>query len=354
MGFFNGILNDARIRPAPTTRESAVPPINESNGHTKPPKTESKRRLFPDGSESAQPANPSPLRVTSWREHDQSSVPIPVTRDWNPPTELSAPIESSSRRREDKSLNPQGQTLNLAAATRPEEQVLELNDQPPNLGSQPPPEEPTDRAIGTFGAESARPVHTLTAPDSEEGPDLAVPAERDLRERTERLEPQGAIDDALGRGIDTASAAPALLSPQTVLRSPDLDTDDRITERPNLTPAARPRERIVRPPRNGSEEDGDEARQPKLRDDIVEHIDAELALIREELHVAKAEIRDLSRRPVIRPSPADATKAEASRESGAEVRIGQIDVIVEGRPERISVVPPRETGYASRTYLRRL
>ena len=145
-----------------------------------------------------------------------------------------------------------------------------------------------------------------------------------------------------------------LLSRETFPQSLDADIDDRIEERPDLTPAVRPEERTVRRFHAETEENGNGPGKPGSRDDVVERFDTELMRIHKELRVAKAQINELSRGPFSRSSSADTTSTDAGQVRGTDVRIGQIDVIVVGRPERKAVVPPRDAGYASRAYLRRL
>ena len=337
MGFFERIRHDARPRLTPEAREDAAGRIDDGDRHAEPPEAASERRPSPDRSESVESAKPQLRQATPERERDQRLAPTPLTRDTDAPDELSAAIESVPVGREDQSLEPHDPTLNLAPAL--------------------PHEMSTDRAGGALGTQPLRPPQELAEPGLDEDPDLAVPTAQRLRERTEGAEPGGASDDEpSSRGDDTASTAPAkpLGSPETATRSLDRDADDRVPELPDRTPAARPEERTVRPPRTESEEDGDGAGEPRSRDDVVERIDTELVRIREELHLAKAQLRELSRRPVPRSSPADVTRPEARRESRAEVRIGQIDVIVEGHSDRKPVVTPPDIGYASRAYLRRL
>ncbi len=337
MGFFERILRDARSRPAPKAREGTAGRIDDGDGHAEPPEDASERHPSPDRSESAESAKPQPPQATPGREPDQRLTPTPLTHDTDAPDELSAAIDPVSVGREDESLEPHDQTLNLAPAS--------------------PHEVSTDRAGGALGTEPIGPLQELAEPGLEEDPDLAVPTAQRRRDRIEGAEPGGASDDEpSSRGDGTASTAPAkpFRSPETATRSLDLDTDDRIPEQPDRTVAARPEARTVRPPRTESEEDGDGAGKPESPDDIVERIDTELVRIREELHLAKAQLRELSRRPVPRSSPVDVTRPEARRESRAEVRIGQIDVIVEGHSDRKPVVPPPDTGHASRAYLRRL
>ena len=271
------------------------------------------------------------------REHDQSSAPIRVTGDLKPLDELSVPIEILSR--------------------RPEDQASEPRNEPPNPWPKPPPDEPTDRrAIGTGEAESARPIHAHAVPDSDEDPDLAKPAARRRHELTERTESGGAIDDAPGRGTDTPSAVPAapLLSPKMTLGSHDHDTDDRNPERPDWTLPTRTEEPTMRPTRTEPEGNADGIAIPELRDDAIERIDAELVRIRKELHLAKVQMQKLSGRPDSRSSPTDLTGPKVGQKYSADVRIGQIDVIVEGRSDPKPVVQPRDSGYASRAYLRGL